>query len=272
MSNRLLSFTKMQGTGNDFIVLDLRSLDWDQEQLTSWTRRLCERRYGIGADGVLALNSSDQADYTMIYKNADGSNAGMCGNGGRCIARYAVEEGIPARHRFQVHDQFYHAEVDGEHVLLHFPAETRVQSLPEPVDVYQVYPGTEHIVLPVEDSLFKDTEELRRRGRQLRNNSHFQPVGTNVNFFQGNSKQSLSVRTYERGVEDLTPACGTGAIASALAWHNLQQGTDGVHTYTVEVEGGTLQVSFTYNQDSDLYTNLKLGGPAHFVFEGKYYI
>jgi diaminopimelate epimerase len=97
-------------------------------------------------------------------------------------------------------------------------------------------------------------------------------VGTNVNFFQGDSEQSLSVRTYERGVEDLTLACGTGAIASALTWHRVQQGNAGNHTYTVEVEGGTLRVSFTYKQASDLYSNLKLGGPAHFVFEGTYYI
>lgn len=272
MSNRLLSFTKMQGTGNDFIVLDLRTLDWNKDQLIAWTPRLCDRRYGIGADGVLALNSSNRADYTMIYRNADGSAAGMCGNGGRCIARYAVEQGLSPKHRFQVHDQLYRAEVNGEHVLIHFPEETSVHSLSEPLDGFQVTPGTEHIVLPVEDSLYQNTEELYRRGRKLRNHSHFQPVGTNVNFFQGNSEQSLSVRTYERGVEELTQACGTGAIASALTWHTVQREDGGTYTYTVEVDGGTLQVSFTYDQDSDLYTKLKLGGPAHFVFEGTYYI
>ncbi len=272
MNNKLLSFTKMQGTGNDFVVLDLRTLAWDQDQLVTWSSRLCNRRYGIGADGVLALATSDRADYTMIYKNADGSDAGMCGNGGRCMARYAVEQGVAAHHRFQVHDQVYRAEVNGKQVLLHFPAETKVQALPDPLDGYQVYPGTEHIVLSVDESLYKDNDALYRQGRKLRNHSHFQPVGTNVNFFQGNSEQSLSVRTYERGVEDLTLACGTGAIASALTWHKVQQGGDGNYTYTVEVDGGTLRVSFTYDQESDLYTNLKLGGPAHFVFEGKYYI
>lgn len=269
-----LSFTKMQGSGNDFVVLDNRSETWSLNQLIDLAPQICNRRYGVGADGLIALAPSDEADYTMIYRNADGSDAGMCGNGGRCIARFAVNLGYSKSHTFQVHDEIYQAELqEGDpRVMLHFPSETKISRTDLDIESLEVYPGTEHVVLPVSAAKLRKTNTLRKQGKTLRHHTVFQPKGTNVNFMHGESENTLSVQTYERGVEDLTLACGTGAIASALAWHYLQDQKDGEFNYSVFVQGGTLEVQFTYNKQTDRYSNLKLGGPAHFVFQGSYYI
>mgnify|MGYP000583821718 CR=1 FL=1 len=271
MNQGSIPFTKMEGAGNDFVVLDLRTLDWNEQDVSEWAPRLCNRRYGIGADGVLALDHSNEAHYTMVYKNADGSDAGMCGNGGRCIARYAHSLDFPNEHRFQVHDQVYRAEVGETGVLLHFPVKARVTYLGDDIGAYQVDPGTEHIVLPAEKQELGDHEKLREKGRELRYHDRFQPIGTNVNFMHGESDSSISIQTYERGVENVTLACGTGALASALTWHHLQNKRGGTHKFSVKAEGGELHVELTYNHETDTYTDLKLGGPAHFVFEGTYF-
>lgn len=262
------SFTKMQGAGNDFIIHDLRLSKWTIDKIIDRTPELCDRRYGIGADGVIALAESDMADYQMIYRNADGSDAGMCGNGGRCIALYAVSKGFTPKHQFEIHEQTYEASVKENYATLDFPGETQVEKLPDPLEGYQVYPGTEHIVLPVEESILKDLEYLRSKGKELRYHSFFQPVGTNVNFMHGINDQSIDLQTYERGVENLTLACGTGAIASAIVRHKVQSENMGDHNFTVYTEGGKLSVSFSYDETTGTYSNLKLGGPAHFVFEG----
>jgi len=263
----------MQGAGNDFVVLDNQDQSLSLDRIIELTPRLCDRKFGVGADGVLVLQPADGADYTMIYRNADGSDAGMCGNGGRCMARFAVEHGFPENHSFKVHDKIYHAEVTGENVNLAFPMSSNAQDIEvDGKKIIQLNTGTEHIVMPVDRSILKNEKYLFTEGKKLRHHPQFQPAGTNVNFMSGKDQENLDLQTYERGVEDLTLACGTGAIASALAWHHIQGSNEKTNQFDVHVKGGNLKVQFNYSQDQQTYSNIKLEGPAHFVFEGDYYL
>lgn len=268
-----LHFYKMQGAGNDFVLFDNREIKLPLDQIIKLTPKLCHRRLGIGADGVLVLDHSDIADYTMIYRNADGSDAGMCGNGGRCIAFFAHKAGFPPKHSFSVHDKVYKASIEGDTVTLDFPVTTSVQETQTStgLDLMKIYTGTEHVVV---DSLSDDEisadEELRTKGRMIREDAEFQPVGTNVNFIKGLSDNRIRIKTYERGVEDLTLACGTGNIASAIAWHHRQKRQDSKNTYTIDNPGGILSVTFQYHDDEQKYDHIQLKGPAAIVFEGDY--
>lgn len=272
-----LFFLKMQGAGNDFVVLDNRDSEYTREQIIEWTPQLCNRKFGIGADGIMALQPAEEErlDYTMFYRNPDGSDAGMCGNGARCLALYAHKLGMGDTLRFNVHENEYVAEITGDNrVCIHFPSETRIRE--QALDgstLYRLCTGTEHVVVPVDDESFlADEETLQTRGRELRNHTLFDPKGTNVNFIYGNSINEVRIQTYERGVEDLTLACGTGALAGALVWHYLSQPPSETTQRTVVAKGGTLTVYFHYDSARNMYTNLKLEGPAHFVFEGSYFM
>ncbi len=270
-----LPFIKMQGAGNDFILFDNRSLRLNDEELSKIAPSLCDRKFGIGSDGLIALCYDDQkqADLVMNYKNPDGSDAGMCGNGARCFAAYAVTLGSPTKFTFRVHEKVYRASVGSGRVTIDFPLETTVDELDvETEHILNVYTNTEHVVCPVRQEVLDDESQLRAHGKYLRYHDRFSPGGTNVNFISGTSGDELCLQTYERGVENLTLACGTGAIASALAWHYLQQEHSGDYSYRVMVRGGTLQVHFSYDSAKRAYHNIKLEGPADFVFEGKYYL
>lgn len=275
MNQNSLHFIKMQGAGNDFILFDNRSLKLSDEELSSLAPALCNRKFGIGSDGLIALcyDTSKKADLVMVYKNPDGSDAGMCGNGARCFAAYAVTLGSPKQFSFRVHKKVYRADVGEENVSIHFPLETSVKE--EEVSseaVLNIYTNTEHIVCPVQRDQLEDEKQLITDGRFLRYHNHYQPKGTNVNFISGVTSDELCLQTYERGVENLTLACGTGAIASAIAWHYLQQAGEGSFTYSVKVRGGTLAVHFTFDSSTQSYKNIELKGPAVFVFEGQYYL
>ncbi|HKJ47191.1 MAG TPA: diaminopimelate epimerase [Balneolales bacterium] len=267
-----LHFYKMQGAGNDFVLFDNRDLQLRLDQIISITPKLCHRKLGVGADGVLILDHSDIADYTMIYRNADGSDAGMCGNGGRCIALFAHKVGFPQDHTFSVHKKIYKSSVHDQFVTLDFPVTTNVEECKttkgEPV--LKINSGTEHVVLISTPTLLEDEEVLRTKGRSIRTDGTFQPKGTNVNFLNGLSDSHIEIRTYERGVEDLTLACGTGTIASAIAWHHQLHKTDPDNTYTVDNPGGSLTVSFQFNEGQQNYDHIQLKGPAEIVFEGTY--
>lgn len=273
-SNYTLPFTKMQGAGNDFVILDNRELGLSDEEIAELAPSVCTRKYGVGADGIMALTPAreEAVDYTMIYRNPDGSNAGMCGNGARCMALFAYSLGFEVQHAFNVHDQVYEAHIKGENaVTISFPMQASAKEIQvEGQQVYQIHTGTEHIVLPVEPEELNKEGELRNRGKALRYHSRFQPKGTNVNFISGKEPNALKLQTYERGVEGLTLACGTGAIASALIWHELQEQDAGDHIYTVETEGGILKVHFSFDADTQTYSQIKLEGPAHFVFTGEF--
>ncbi|MDX1637174.1 MAG: diaminopimelate epimerase [Balneolaceae bacterium] len=273
-----ITFTKMQGAGNDFVIIDNRRYKFRLNDLIDLAPRLCDRKFGIGADGLLALTNPqvDGLDYTMIYRNPDGSDAGMCGNGARCLAQYAFENGYGSDQRFNVHDNIYRARVRGNGIIeVAFPMTTQIDRINlDDQPMYQVYTGTEHIVMeePVADNL-KQEKKLRERGRHFRLHDYFQPLGTNVNFIHGSGSKELNVQTYERGVEDLTLACGTGAIASALVWHSIQNdGRKSRTEYTVHTKGGKLSVAFSYDPDSNTYSDIKLKGKVHVVFKGEFYL
>lgn len=273
--NSTIPFTKMEGAGNDFVVLDNRSEFISKQELIKLTPEICDRKFGIGSDGILVLfppNKQD-ADYTMFYRNPDGSDAGMCGNGARCIALFAHSLGFDANHRFNVHNQIYEAQIkDYETVCISFPMEASAKELTvDGQQVYAIHTGTEHIVTNIDEHALENEENLREEGKLLRYHSQFQPKGTNVNFICGIDHTQLKLQTYERGVEDLTLACGTGAIASALIWHHQQNPVKtSSEKYAVQTKGGTLNVHFSFNPTKGIYSNIKLEGPAHFVFKGQY--
>lgn len=275
MNGSTINFTKMQGAGNDFVLFDNRTLKMSEEELARLAPSICNRKFGVGSDGIIALqfDETKKADLEMLYKNPDGSDAGMCGNGARCFSAFAETLGSPNKFTFRVHDKVYKANVKKESVIIEFPLETTVKELTVANEgLLNVYTNTEHVVCSVQTHELKNEQELTNQGRFLRNHPDFQPIGTNVNFIAGTDDQNLSLQTYERGVEDLTLACGTGAIASALAWHHLQQADGGDYLYNVKVKGGTLLVHFTFQKEEETYTNIKLEGPAAFVFDGQYYL
>lgn len=242
----VVEFTKMQGAGNDFLVLDNRFFHFSREELAAIARRYCVRRFGIGADGLLALGPSDAADFSMVYVNADGSPATMCGNGARCLALFAVRSGMGGPEvTFTTDAGRYHARVlppspdrkeatsDGsraeasERVRLfvpdpeHWTPDVALdQPLPEGLDtVHYIWTGTHHVVGFV-DAV--EAAPLETWGPKIRHDPAMRPDGTNLNLVQvlpqeeGNGR-SIQVRTFEKGVEAETLACGTGVLASAIA-------------------------------------------------------
>jgi diaminopimelate epimerase len=268
-----IPFSKMQGCGNDFVVADNRvigkPLAWWIEQ----TPLLCNRRTGIGADGLLLLDHSETADFTMIYRNADGSDAGMCGNGGRCIAAFAHRAGFAASHSFDVHGRIYKATVSAHSdsdalVDLVFPVIVKPEMRSAGVEHYAfAFTGTEHLVVPATENRLNQPDWLRKRGSILRHNLQLSHKGANVNFFIRKDGR-LHLQTFERGVEDLTLACGTGALATAVVDHFLTGATDSRQAEPVQCAGGTLFVSYTYHPNNRYYTDLVLSGAATFVFDG----
>ncbi len=265
-------FTKMQATGNDFVMIDNRNKIIADNDYAGLAQCISNRKFGVGSDGLILLEESAEKKLVMIYKNPDGSDAGMCGNGARCFVKFAQSLGYPNDIKFKVHDKEYRGVLKGEQVTVYFPLRTKV--LPTSINgenIYQVYTNTEHIVCPVKPVILGDEKMLTVKGRELRNHKSFSPIGTNVNFMSGLSTDSVELQTYERGVEDLTLACGTGAIATALAWHHQNNGKEGEQVMTVEVKGGTLTVSFTFEQTTSEYHKISLAGPASIVFEGTYY-
>lgn len=269
----------MQGTGNDFVVINNLQKEFSLDKLAELAPRLCDRKYGVGADGLLAIAppSLPDTDYSMIYRNADGSDAGMCGNGSRCLALFANRLGMGTDFRFSVHKNIYTASLrDDGLISVSFPVDPRIEEFPDSDQsiLYSVNTGTEHVVKKVAEQELDKQEQLIAEGRRLRYDERFKPKGTNVNFFCTAGKNTLKLRTYEKGVEGLTLACGTGAIASALVWHHLndKQGDNDSEKCAVMNRGGLLSVSYTFDSKSGRYKDIKLEGPAQFVFEGKFYV
>lgn len=269
-----IKFHKMQGAGNDFVVLDNRKYGFSLDEIIRFTPKMCDRKFGIGGDGILVLQPAQktEVDYTMIYRNADGSDAGMCGNGARCLVMFAFGNGFNSTQTFNVHDNVYEAEVhqDGS-VSVHFPVHVQPQKITlDGIELVQADAATEHLVAFLEEDELENEEKLIQTGRSLRQHKKVNPPGVNVNFVHCSDSNSIALQTYERGVENLTLACGTGALASAIAAHYHQQGKEEHATYTVNVKGGTLKASFDFNSQTNTYHQLILTGPAHFVFEGTY--
>lgn len=266
----LLPFFKLQGTGNDFVAIDNRNLVVSMAQLKAITPALCHRRTGIGADGVLAIFPPEVEDsaYAMVYLNADGSEAGMCGNGGRCIARLAHHLGFDSVHTFNVKDQRYQAEVSRTEVTLHLPAQPVVTFISDEYfgEISVVNTGTEHVCIKLDHpSKTDNTDWIRKKGSELRYDARFAPAGTNVNFYYPLEKNRIKMITYERGVEDITLSCGTGALASSIT-HALNRSIDNV---TVECPGGTLATAFNWDPNNHSFNQLTLTGAADIVYHGE---
>lgn len=265
-------FTKMQGAGNDFVVLNNFELGLSIDEIIDLTPTLCHRKFGIGADGLLVLErpKKSRTHFTMIYRNADGSDAGMCGNGARCLALFASKKGLGENLRFSVHESIYEAEIKKNKVEVLFPDVPSPKIIEiEGHELVQVYPGTEHVVKRVPRSYLEQDDCLVNIGRKLRYHQKLNPPGSNVNYMTVSTDDCLHVQTYERGVENLTMACGTGAIASAIAAHFLKAHHATHKKTTVKLRGGTLKVYFSFSKKENVYTNIKLKGPAHFVFSGE---
>ncbi len=256
-----IPFFKYQGTGNDFILVDNRNKAFSnlsQEEI----ERICDRRFSIGADGLMMLNQKDGYDFEMKYYNSDGKPGSMCGNGGRCIVRFAYDLGIHKEsYHFLASDGQHEAEIEtGSNII-----SLKMKDVPgykEENGHFIVDTGSPHYIKFVKDVMGVD---VVREGTEIRYSEPFAKEGINVNFVQSKGDDEIIVRTYERGVEDETYSCGTGVTASALVCHHNEVGYNDV---TVVTKGGQLVVKYDRSYDNK-YTNIWLCGPAEKSFEGK---
>lgn len=262
-----IKFCKYEGAGNDFVIIDNR--DRQFTPASAVVARLCDRRFGIGADGLMLLEENGNCDFTMRYFNSDGPEATMCGNGGRCISLFALHSGLgdDGTLRFEAIDGLHTASltardgIDGGVVALGM----KECSEPQRVGGYwYVDTGSPHCIVFVESV---DSVDVFAEGRRIRHLPDFAPFGgVNVDFVQMLAEGSLRIRTYERGVEDETLACGTGAVASAITAAHVHQPL--VQQFDVAACGGLLRVGFRRRQSE--YGDVVLCGPARRVFEGTF--
>lgn len=256
----LLQFYKYQGTGNDFIIIDNRNRNFDITD-NSVVEKLCNRRFGIGADGLMLLQNMTGYDFEMVYYNSDGRPSSMCGNGGRCIAAFAQTLGI-------IKDKAYFMATDGEHeakinqnyVGLKM---NNVSKIEMGADYCFLNTGSPHYVEFVNNV---EDFDVFTKGKAIRNNDRFKSEGTNVNFVEKKYNE-LFVRTYERGVEAETFSCGTGVTAAALA-ASLKSVSTAQEYCDIRTLGGNLKVKFIKHSDNS-FTDIWLEGPAEFVFKGE---
>lgn len=264
-------FTKMSGTGNDFIIIDHRQPFLDAETLADFTRAVCRRKFSVGADGLILIENSDKADFEWKFFNGDGSSAEMCGNGARCAARFAYSKKIaPAKMRFMTLAGMIEAEVIDASVKIRMTLPEDISlHIPLIIDgeekiIHSINTGVPHTVIFMEDIIEAPVFEW---GRIARYHEHFQPAGTNVNFVQHLAGDELSVRTYERGVEGETMACGTGAVAAAIVGGLLGYVKPPVKVATSG--GDTLVIHFSISKEEADVNDVFLEGPAEFIYEGQ---
>jgi diaminopimelate epimerase len=258
MSN--IPFYKYQGAGNDFVLIDNRSGLYT-DLSTETINNLCDRRFGIGADGLMLLASHPGYDFKMDYFNADGQIGSMCGNGGRCIVAFARELGL-------IQQETNFLAVDGPHYARITEHDNGVdlrmidvQEVNKDGKAFVLNTGSPHYVEQVSEL---ESLDVYFKGKEIRNNPTYKAEGVNVNFIEDKGDHYF-VRTFERGVEDETYACGTGVTAVAIAMA-LQEEQTGHHTKQIKVLGGNLKVAFDY--DGDTFSNVFLSGPAELVFTG----
>ena len=272
IKGRTIPFYKMHGGGNDFILIDHRHRIIPEPEQPRFARMVCARKVGVGADGLILLERSENAHFRWRFYNADGSEAEMCGNGGRCAARFAVLLGLaPEKLTFETLAGIIHAEVQDRQVRLLMTGVGEVRlNLQIPLSNaallgHFMKVGVPHAVVPVNDL---ENVPVISWGREVRFHPMFQPAGTNVNFIHFKGQHSLEVRTYERGVEDETLACGTGAVAAALIAARLGLAASPV---AVGTRGGeTLTIYFrSHGQD---FTDVYLEGPALVVYQGELWV
>lgn len=254
------TFSKYQGTGNDFMIIDNRnnSVNLTKKQIA----QLCNRRFGVGADGLMLLEKHLATDFNMRYFNADGNEGSMCGNGGRCLVAFAKSLVIIDKETtFNTIDGTHRAIIKQKNMV-----SLQMQDVKEVLKIdgnYFVDTGSPHYVIFSQN--IKDTD-VYTEGKKIRESKRFAPKGTNVNFVEINNNHLL-VRTYERGVENETLSCGTGVTAAAIC-ASAKLNTD-KNSFDISTRGGNLNVSFQKNRNNT-FTNIWLTGPAQFVFKGEY--
>ncbi|NGM74683.1 diaminopimelate epimerase [Sphingobacterium sp. SGL-16] len=253
-----IQFSKYQGAGNDFVLIDNRNglFDRKNEELV---KKLCDRRFGIGGDGLMLLQNTENFDFEMVYYNADGAEGTMCGNGGRCIVAFARDLNIISEKTdFLAVDGPHDAEISSDQVNLGM---INVDTIARDGEAFVMNTGSPHYILKVEN--LKDLDVFNE-GSAIRNNETYGAKGINVNFIE-EEEGGYFVRTFERGVEDETFACGTGATAAAIAMA-IDKDLYGDISIPIRVLGGQLYISFT--RQGNTFTNVYLKGPANFVFSG----
>jgi diaminopimelate epimerase len=254
-----IAFYKYQGTGNDFILFDNRNSELPILD-TSTIKKLCDRRFGIGADGLIILAAKEGYDFEMIYYNSDGKQSSMCGNGGRCIVRFAYDLGI---HK----NSYVFLAIDGAHEAS-IDLDSTIRLKMQDVSDVEEHPGYS-ILNTGSPHYIKFGNRVRhldvkKEGHEIRYSDAFEDTGINVNFVEITGPYSIYVRTYERGVEDETLSCGTGVTAAALASAHNERGFNEVQVIT---NGGKLSVEFNKTDDK-IFSDIYLCGPAIFVFKG----
>ena len=269
MSLKAIPFYKMSGSGNDFIIIDNRKDRLANQDLPDFIARVCRRAMSVGADGLILVENSDTADFRWRFFNSDGSVAEMCGNGARCVARFAYLTHIAgSRMRFETDAGPISATIEGLRVSLKMtdPEDLEIDyDLPVEsgmVQVGSVNTGVPHVVMTVEEL---ETVDVVGLGREIRNHDFYSPAGTNVNFISPISPGLLALRTYERGVEDETLACGTGAVAAALVTAS-KKGWDSPVSIQVR-SGGILNIHF--KSEGDRYLDVHLEGDARVIYRGE---
>ncbi|MCX7856593.1 MAG: diaminopimelate epimerase [Deltaproteobacteria bacterium] len=260
-----VKFFKMSASGNDFIIIDNRDgvIDKNFPDIQEFVKKICRRHLSVGADGVILVECSQITDFKWRFFNSDGSEAEMCGNGGRCVARFAYETGIaPKKMSFETLSGVIKAEVEGRRVKVQLTEphslklDYEIKLNDREIFVSSVNTGVPHVVLLYENIDNAPVEEL---GREIRFHSAFSPSGTNVNFVKINKNDEIIVRTYERGVEGETYACGTGAVASVVVLK--EKGLINTPTKII-TKGG--EILYVYIEDG-----VFLEGEVRFIFEGR---
>jgi diaminopimelate epimerase len=271
MSRGTIDFVKMHGAGNDFIMIDDMSERFDPNPET--IAALCTVHRGIGADGLILLRPASRGSFSMKYHNSDGGEAAMCGNGARCAALFAFERGIARRTMvFETGSGLVHAEVLGDRVSVGIEEVKDLRlhiDLPlAGVTVHFASAGVPHAIVLDEDARGYDPERFLALARSIRHDPAFQPAGTNVNLVTVHGPDRLTYRTYERGVEGETLACGTGAVATAVVTAHIDLTEPPV---TCETSGGDLLDVF-FEKNSDGGRNCRLVGPAVATFTGSFHL
>jgi len=261
-----IPFTKYQGTGNDFVLIDQREIAYIDQKDTQSIQRICNRKFGIGADGLILLENHSEYDYEMIYFNADGRTSSMCGNGGRCITAFASQIGATkGENSFMAIDGLHLSKYneDGSVSL----KMNNVSDVHSGDGYYILDTGSPHYIIFVEDL---DDIDIKSQGEAIRYSEEFKENGINVNFVEIKDGK-IAVATYERGVEDETLSCGTGVTAAAIAYFLYTNKENGEHRIDIETKGGKLAVSFEASEGMK-FENIWLIGKATKVFSGEYIV
>lgn len=267
-----VSFCKFSGSGNDFIIIDNREHRIDAVQLTPFIAKVCNRRMSVGADGLILVEEGTGVDFRWRYFNSDGSLADMCGNGARCVARFAYLNGIAGTSMsFENQTVVVSAEIKDQRVKINMPdpvdfrADYTLDVDGEPVTVSSINTGVPHVLIRVKNRDALNHVDVIGRGKEIRFHRDYAPEGTNVNYITPLEDNGIVIRTYERGVEDETLACGTGAIAAALVTAR-QSGVDSPISVTTR-SGGRLDITFLENEGR--FSDIHLEGDARMIYRGE---